>query len=259
MSDNNDKRELLKLRQGLIEEEESEILSEEKPNAYVMPKGKAAVENFFYHNKFYVIVAAFFAVVIAFLIFSIVAKEIGDIRILTIGTTLDASSVLFLKMGSIEEAFELYTPDFDGNGKIHVSNYFITLYENYGVAADTIHGNTIKLFGEMQEGEALIIMGDRGAFELIAGDTEPELERFFHNLHERYPDDPNVIDSVFYSVKGTPLALAAGLTDEESEDMFIAVRMNMGAANISEAKAAANLEKAWIVMDNIVSDNKINE
>ena len=92
MSYQDDKRELLKLKQGIIDESESEIHEEEKP-VYEL-HGFKRIENFFYHNKWYVIAGVFFAAVAAFLINSLLQKQQGDIRVLVVTKDKEISSRL---------------------------------------------------------------------------------------------------------------------------------------------------------------------
>ena len=81
MSYQDDKRELLKLKQGIIEESET-ITEAEKPKYEV--HGFKRVENFFYHYKWHVVAGLFAAAVLTFLIHSLVTKEQGDMRVLLV-------------------------------------------------------------------------------------------------------------------------------------------------------------------------------
>ena len=80
MSYQEDKRELLKLKQGLIEESE-QIHEEEKP-VYQVHGAFKKIENFFYHYKWHVVVGLFAIVVLSFLVVSTLTKEKGDIRVI---------------------------------------------------------------------------------------------------------------------------------------------------------------------------------
>ena len=71
MSYQDDKRELLKLKQGLIEE--SETIQEEKHEVIEL-HGWKKVSNFFYHYKWHVVVITFFVLVIGFFVYDLVKK-----------------------------------------------------------------------------------------------------------------------------------------------------------------------------------------
>jgi len=240
MAYNDDKRELLKLKQGLIDESESEIVNAEK-EVIEKPKGKAAVENFFYHYKIHLIVAAFFIVVGGYLVYDTVTREKEDIRFLTISTGDEASTIMSANVSAIEQAVEFYTPDFDGNGYVHAANFFININEN-AVSPDFYYGNRGKLIGEVQDGTARMIIGDKGTFDLFAEDIAPEF--FFVDLAARYPDCPDIADKYFYRIKNNGFAEKAGVS---SDDMFIAVRLDYS----DKAKIAENTRRALEVMDGI--------
>jgi len=245
MSINDDKRELLKLKQGLIEESESEIVNSEK-EVIEKPKGKAAIDNFFYHYKVHLIVAAFFIIVIGYLVYDTVTREKEDIRFLSIAAGDEGSTVMSARTAAIEKAVEFFTPDFDNNGYVHAANFFININEN-GMSPDFYYGNRGKLIGEVQDGTARIIIGDRGAFDLFAEDIAPEF--FFVDLAARYPDNVNVVDKYFYKIKGTRFAEIA---EVDSDDVFVAVRLDYSDDN---KKIAENTRRAVEVMDGIAGKN----
>jgi len=244
MSYNDDKRELLKLKQGLIPEEESGIASAEK-TAFEKPKGMAAVKNFFYHNKMYIIAAVFFAIVGVYLVYSFVTRKKEDIKILSIATSYEGLAELSGeysgKVKEIREAFEAYTPDFDNNGYVYVANYFIDLNED-GVMPDIAYANRTKLLAEAQEGTARIIIGDEGAFALFADEIDPG--DFFVDLENRYPGNPNVVDKYYFRVKDAEFGEKAGI---EEDVLFIAVRANVKCSK----NTAENTRRALEVMDGI--------
>ncbi|MDR0197310.1 MAG: hypothetical protein LBI36_03725 [Oscillospiraceae bacterium] len=246
MSYSDDKRELLKLKQGIIGEEESEIAKEEK-HGYEKPRGKAAAENFFYHYKIHLIVAVFFTAVIAFLAYDALTGEKGDIRILTLASTDETAVALAYKKQSIEEAFELYTPNYDKNKYVHAENFYIDMTRE-GRDANAYYGNSVKLISEIRDGTAFILVGDMEIFEEITRETT--LEIFFVNLEELYPGVPNV-EGYFYRLKGTELADAANMLASCPENLYVAIRRNPSGSEENRARA---LE----VFDNIVKGDKIN-
>ncbi len=238
---NDDKRELLKLKQGLIDESESEIAGAVKETPQ-KPKGKKAVENFFYHYKIHLLVIAFFLLAGGYLTYDTLTREKEDIRFLTIATGDEGSTVLSANVTKIEEAVEFYTPDFDNNGYVHSANFFININPD-GVSPDFYYGNRGKLTGEVQDGTARIFIGDTGAFDLFGEEIAPEF--FFVDLESRYPNNPNVFKKYFYKIEGTEFAEKAGIS---SGDIFIAVRLNYSAGE----KVAENTRRALEVADGIM-------
>ena len=68
-----EKAELLKLRQGLIDE--SDEIPEDEPPKFEKPTGAKAVENFFYHYKWRLIGIIFTVALLTFMIIQTVTRE----------------------------------------------------------------------------------------------------------------------------------------------------------------------------------------
>lgn len=258
---NDDKRELLKLKQGLINEEESSIKEEEngygdKVN-YEVVGVKNKVANFFYHYKWHVIIITFFVALAAFLVITTVLKEKGDIRVLGFSKDPDISSSLYYKSRDLELALEQFTPDFDNNGYTHVEFFYMNLNEEQDI--NYYYVNQSKLFSEVGTGVAQIYIADRELLlDIMGNQTEAES---FVDLSRLYPDDPNVVDKYYYRVKGSSLADAAMYVESCPEDMFIAVRSESFSSynQTDEAETAENHSRAIEVMDNIVKGIKVSE
>lgn len=243
MSYQDDKRELLKLKQGLIEE--SETVKEEKRDTVEL-HGWKKVSNFLYHYKWHVIVAAFFITVAGFFIYDLVKKEHGDIRVLVVTKETELSKQVNFKTKDFELAFEKYCPDFDDSGYVHVDTYNIDLSDN--IQQDYMLASVTKLTGELSYGEAQMYIMDTPAFESIVtdGDTSG-----FVNLEELYPDNPQA-DGIFYRLKGSEFAYMANYVEACPEDLFIVVRrVTDVTANKDRAEAAQ--KKVLEVLDNIVN------
>lgn len=244
MSYQDDKRELLKLKQGLIEESDT-IKEEEKP-VYEL-HGWKRIANFFYHYKWRVIVGAFFLAVAGFFLYDMLKDDVGDLRILVVAKDGAVASNVGYKTMDFEHAFEQYCPDFDGNGYVHVDVFNIDLSEN--IQADYMLGNVTKLTGEISYGEAQMYLLDTPALESIT--TDGDLAGFV-DLSERYPDCPQA-DGVFYRFKGSGIAALSGYVEACPEDLFLVVRkVTDRTANHDRAEKAQL--RALEVMDNIVND-----
>lgn len=245
MSYQDDKREILKLKQGLIEESET-IKEEEKP-VYEL-HGWKRVANFFYHYKWHVIVGAFFLAVAGFFLYDLLKDDAGDLRILVVAKNHDVAMNVGYKTHDLELAFEQYCPDFDENGYVHVDVYNIDLSEN--VQADYMLGNVTKLTGEIGYGEAQMYLLDTPALESIT--TDGDLSGFV-NLEERYPDCPQT-DGIFYHFKGSGIASLSGYVEACPDDLFLVIRKVSERTTNRDRAEKAQL-RALKVMDNIVNAN----
>jgi len=244
MSYQDDKRELLKLKQGLIEESE-QIHEEEKP-VYEL-HGKARIENFFYHYKWYVVAGLFFAAVAAFLIVSLVQKEQGDLRVLVVTKDPQIASEMLYKTGDLETAFELYCPDYDDNGYIHVDVYNIDLSQNpdpqYSLAAVT------KLTSEIMYGEGQLFVVDTAGAQAA---TNNDLSQFV-DLGSIYPDC-EMIDGVFLKIKGSGFAVNAQYYEACPDDLYLAVR-DASQEDENSFRSLPAKKKALEIIDNIIKNN----
>lgn len=244
MSYQDDKRELLKLKQGIIDESDS-IHEEEKPTYEL--HGKKKIENFFYHYKWHVIAGIFFTALIIFLASSLFGKKQGDIRVLVVTKDKEISSNVMYKTQEFKEAFELYCPDYDDSGYIYAEIYNIDLSENpdpqYSLASAT------KLASEILIGEAQLFIVDSAGADAA---TNSDLTQFV-DLGALYPDIA-YINGPFLKIKDSGFAVNAQYHEACPEDLYIAVR-NAEKLDDGKEKSLAAMKKALEIVDNIVKDN----
>ena len=234
-----EKAELLKLRQGLIDE------SDEKPT------GAKAVENFFYHYKWRLIGIIFTVALLTFMTIQTVTREKKDLYVLAISTT--GSSGIYAKTHDIEVALERYCPDFDGNGKVHVGVNFIDLSTEGGYSEYTDAQNE-KFSAELFSGDSQLYLTDEGIITLInriaaSGETEEaaaeeadgQIIQFFTGLQL---NTTGFVDEARW--KSCPDTVGLYLRDT-FENM-------MG----NNEKTAEQRERARIVYENIINGNVVN-
>ena len=207
---NDDKRQLLKLKQGLVSEDETSLEIDQKP-LFEKPKGRAAVANFVYHHKLHLAFAAFFVMAAGFFAYFAFTGEKYDMTILWVADNQEMAAFFRGQEAMIRAAIEEYLPDLDNNGRVRADCRFIDLTthvvaddgEVIGRNPQAVQGERVKLFGEVQGGDALIYLGNKSALENIPGEVTPV-------------DDFYV---AFYNIKDTRLAIA-----EPPQDLYIAVR-----------------------------------
>ena len=230
--------ELMRLKQGLISEEESAI-HEEKEEEIKLTFGKK-IGNFFYHNKWWLGLGTFFAVLAVFLIADILRTPRPDMTVLMLCQNNDVGSSAFL-----EDFFTEFTEDFNGNGKVLASVYYIPYssneYENY------TSGASVKLTTYLNSAEAVIIIGNKQtAEELLVP------EQTLTDLSSIYPDDPHV-KNWFYYLKGTNFAQKIGVPEGcITDDMFLAIRKPIELVNDSKKEMQETYDKDFPVFDRIV-------
>ena len=158
------------------------------------------------------------------------------------------------KAKDYESAFEMYTPNFDENGYIHVNNFSINLSE--GQDPNSLYVNNTKLFSEINLGIAHIFIGDKEQLNELATDENGKMTDSYEDLSLLYPNDSHIVDKYYYQIKGTPFAEAA-MYGDCPDNIYIVLRKKN--TNGAGDKNEENYNKAAEVLDNIVNDNKVSE
>lgn len=261
MSYNDDKRELLKLKQGLIEESDVIPVDEHgygDKGKYEVKGAKNKLINFFYLYKIPIIVVLFIAFLLSFIIFSAASVEKEDLRVLMLASDPEVCQSFLYKAEDYETALELYTPNFDGNKYIHVNNYNIDLSES--ADPNQIMVANTKLFSEIRMGVAQIFIGDMEQLtELLVVDENGERADAYEDLSLLYPDDPHVVDKYYYQIKGTPFAEAALYNDCPDNIYMVLRKKDINGVATDDKNNIENHNKAVEVFDNIVKNNKVSE
>ena len=174
-----DKLELMKMKAGIAsEDEEIKEEHEEKRELH----GWEKVSNFWYHEKVWIILGTFFALVLGFIIFDMVTKVDPDIEILLICDNVlqnDESAKL------LEKRIEQYTPDLNGDGKVYVQVIICPLNDyKYNMLYQT---NSQKFFANLQQDRIIMVLTD--------SNTDPDLQALMTtDLPLKIPGNPYVDD-----------------------------------------------------------------
>lgn len=236
-----EKLELLKLKQGVISEED--IPKEEKVEKHYTVSQK--IGNFFYHNKMYIILGTLFAALAIFLIYDIIATTRPDAAVMIIVSD-DEFEYLTVDM---QKVFERYCNDYNGDGKIYVRvSYLPAEAEGYSY---TDQANSTKLMAEFQAGDSIIVIGNYEVCEAM-GITEGVLA----DLREFYPDDENATE-LGYMLKGTSFAEDIGY-EELADDLFISFRLPKSGFGVSEESFQQNFDNAIDLWSNYIYGIEIN-
>jgi hypothetical protein len=253
MSTNHDKRELLKLKQGLIED--SEVIKREEQEKIVL-HGKKKFENFWYHNKVAVLLGGFFAALAIFFAVDMLTQKKADINYMFVATSVEASYMLSNYDEGISRALAFYTPNFDGNSYVYTQIFPVDAQNQSN--PDVLMANRTKLFAEMQLGAVRLIIGNRDAFSLImsGGGEEMVLTDVFVDLKSLYPRNENIVEDVLYRLEGSAFMEAAGVGEyfwEYTDDLYIAL---LG-INTRRSAAQVSHERSLEVLDNIIRNNVV--
>lgn len=242
--------ELLKMKQGLIEE--SELIPEtgyaEMPELH----GWERFKNFVYHNKIFILLWGFFGALAIFLTVQLVTREVYDLYVLVISTS--GESELMWRYGDLEEALEMYCPDFDGNGYVKVGVNYIDLTFSEGMS-EYNSAQSMKLSSEIYMGESQIFIGDEGFWRQLYEEDGLEVD-LFEDLSEYFPEEA-LFKNVGLHINTTSLAKDARW-DTCSDKINIYMRRGYASATGSKKHAEEQRERSRIVLRNILEGNVVN-
>ena len=256
-----EKRELLKLKQGLIEE--SEIIEEDVPREKTKLTGFKWFENFMYRNKWYVIVGGFLCVMLVFMVYQTITREKADLTVLLVTSDNQKTPALYQKVQDVELAMEKYCPDFDNNGNIHVDVFYIDLTLTQD--PQLVNSNNAKFFGELQRGVAELIICDEGIFNTNdegAEDFDDEyvpivFDDVFTDLYEVTGNEEHKGQTTL-ALKDTPFVKEAKWENSCPDVLRIGLKAEKEGMMSYGPTALQNNEKAKEVLNNILNNNIIN-
>ncbi|MCH5348132.1 MAG: hypothetical protein J1E40_02310 [Oscillospiraceae bacterium] len=235
-----DRLELLKLKQGVISEED--LPKEEKVEKHYTVWEK--IGNFFYHNKIAVILGTMFAALAIFLIYDLVTTVRPDVAVMVIAEDPNFDFIV----GDMQQVLERYCGDFNGDGKVLVR----VTYMPVKYTGDMYHENDmVKLMGEFQGEDSIVVIADRDSCETFGIN-----ENVLADLSGEFPDDENV-NPLGYMLSGTSFKEDIGY-DDLSDDLFIGFRMPQSGIGLNEEKFQNNFESAIEMWRNYLNDNIVN-
>lgn len=246
---------LLKMKQGIIEE--SEIIPE---TGYAPPPKENAWQrfsSFVYRNKMFVILGVLFAAIAAFIIYQFATHEKEDLHVLLVA--YDENSAMMLYSEDIARALERYCPDFDGNGKVHVTVNFIDRSQRGGTSQydDT---QRQRLTSELEYGTAMMIITDEGFTERVnfedKSKDEEAMRAFFLPQTDKFAED-ELFCGVGIRANKTKLPEKAEWNDCP-DNVIIAVRAELANRTSNDEQNAVYRERAEIVLENIVNNKAVN-
>lgn len=231
--------ELMKMRNGLMEEDSSEIIAN-TPEPVRMPKTrKEKLANFWYHYKVAVIMIVFAAAVITFITIDSLSRDKPDITILFLCANGGA-----YRTDELEIFFEQFTEDYNGDGKVHVQIIDIPL-NPHSTDYQTVTATQAKLMTQMQSGEAIICIAD------TMSEGELEYDKTLYDMTELFPNSEYAVE------KGYLLTNEKLKTDWSWEampqDMYIGMRTPMRTVGDSEATMQRNFNYSLEVLTRVVA------
>lgn len=227
-----ERAELIKIKQGLSDGEEFE----EEPKEEKVYTFKEKVQNFFYHNKFYVIAGACVAAVLIILTVDYFRTVRPDIPIMFIAEDYEMNFI----SENITDKWSSYTPDLNHDRKSIVKMYYVPAYykDMSETASYLVQADRTKLVGEFQSGTTVLMIGNERAYKELGIE-----EGVFADGRELFPGDPNA-DKYGYRVSGTDFKELVGAEDLDDSDLYFSFRIPVRTFGESEEKMRKNYDNA---------------
>lgn len=231
-----EKIELLKMKQGLSDG--GDVIKREEQKEYTLAQKIGA---FFYCNKAAVILGSMFLAIGVFLIYDLSKRPNPDFTTMMLVNNSDMEGCC----AELEEIFNEYVDDMNGNKEILSSVYYMPLTENIDDTDPyTQQASSTKLYALMQEGDTIMVISNAEADKFIF--PEDTLE----NLEALYPDNEHVKGYGFY-LAGTKFAEETGFDGEVPEDVYIGLRKVQKGARYRD-KMEENYDEAKKVLDAVI-------
>lgn len=236
-----DKKKLLKLKQGMISRENavgSDI--EEKKKYTIWQKFK----NFIYHNKWWLGFASFFAIVAGFLIYDKLTATKPDLSFMLLSDNIDINA----QYEDIGKYFDSIIKDYNDDGEKYANILCIPISadEDVNSSGGLYESNLARLNAEFQLGQTMIVIADKNSDSLIVP------EENLADLEKRYPDNGNIKKYGFY-LKNTKFAELVGFKGELPEDLYIGVRKITDTLS-SEKETKRNYDIAMETLDKLIKE-----
>lgn len=237
--------ELLKLKQGVIAEDE--VVYEKEPEKHYTLWQR--IGNYFYHNKVYIIFGMLIAALAAFLIYDYVSAVRPDAVVMIIASDGEFNFIT----EDISEFLGQYCADNNGDGKVSVRvSYLPAAPAEDSMSMYYQQADQTKLMAEFQGTEAIMVMGDYESCEVL-GITEGVLA----DLSEYFPNDENVTE-LGYMLSGTSFAEDIGY-EGLADNIFLGFRQpKKGGFGTSEKDFQKNFGNAIELWRNYLNGNVIN-
>jgi hypothetical protein len=237
-----ERRELLKRKAGIVEDQEE---TEEPEEEVKMPFGKR-IGNFWYHNKFTVIVTTIVVVAFTYFIGELIFKVEPDVKIMYIASDSQIS-VLYK---DIAEALVPYCPDFNEDGKIYVEVSYTPAIVDQSQDPNYHQAMSAKLYVEFSSDQTILFFVDEEAAEFL-----DITENVFDNPTDfNYPT--GTYNDLGYLVSATDLAQLINYP-ELDPNLVAAFRFPQeGMGKIETAEQ--NYKNAHTLWENFITGNVVS-
>jgi hypothetical protein len=237
-----DKKEILKVRQGISED--SVIFADigKKENYTVVEK----IKNFFYHNMWWLGITTFIVLIAAFLTYDTLTTIHSDVRVML----LTDDNELQNASPQLHEYFNKHVIDYNDDDRQYTDIVSIPISRNMEDNYKSVVGyenSLTNLSTQFQLCESMIILADSAVDELIEPETTLE------NLEEFFPNCPYV-KGCKIMLKDSNFAELIGINNEDiPDDLYLAVRTPIELLSDKET-CETNYQNAMATVKSVVKE-----
>lgn len=229
-----EKLELIRLKQGVIDESETIHETPVEQKHYTL---RQKIGNFFYHNKWWLGMGAFFVGLAIFLTVDYFNQENPDIVLLLLAD----DAALGMKTEEIADYFERYTDDVNGDGEVLVNVYYIPVSDETAYADSA---NSTKLMVEYHSDTAMMVIGNSNSVQtLVPEQTLTDLSTYF-------PDNP-LVDGYAFDLTKTDFAQKVGCT-EAPDDLYLGIRAVQPRSYATVEEMQKSFDKSYPVLEKVI-------
>ncbi len=240
-----DKKDILKVKQGLADED---IFNEELTVKKYSFGDK--VKNFIYHNKWWLGITTFAVFMVGFLAYDTLTTIRSDVRVML----LSDCDELQAKTDEIHKYFNGHVIDYNDDGRQYTDIVSIPISHNQEENIESALGyenSLTNLSTQFQLAECMMILADS------AVDVYIEPETTLENLEELFPDCPFAKGNKLM-LKDTKFAELIGCKNEDiPDDLYLAVRIpasRIPAQSLSDEETNhTNYENAMATLKSVIA------
>lgn len=180
-------------------------------------KIKKFIDNYWYYYKWYVITALFALFALIVVVTQLLTREKYDANIIWAMNGYVPPQYV----DAMEEEFEKYCEDYDGNGEVNVQVILVTFTSDGGMPSGEIEiSMQQKLITQLSAGDAYIVISDEKTY-----DGKLDKLGIFENIEESYPENENIVGEKYY-LKGTAFTQNKLLSEVIGDDTFMLMGSN---------------------------------
>ena len=223
------------------DEDENEADDQTEEQTETVAKKKSIVkkaDNFFYHNKWWIGLSAIVVFIAGFILYNELTKKKPDLTVYMI-----ADNDLELRQPLLEEFFEQYVDDVDGNGYVHVEVQIIPL--DRSKSNQTQLDNNTMFLTEIHSTENMLVITDSNTDDYY-------MEIMDHDLKSKFPDN-KYVDERGFSLN---MQLVADQLDFEDmpNDVHISIRQAVATVDDSLETAQKNYDRNFGYLKKMIED-----